>query len=295
MRLDILTYLLDINETHSITQTADKHFISHQALSKAIHSLEKELKLTLLIRSQHGVTFTPAGVRFLEFAETVLREKESLDKDLAQFHADYAPIKAEPLSVYAIPRYFTPQFLDLLHILQNTGRQKFNIQLHNATNADIFAKIPFDAYTIGLAVNYDLQMAESLDEFLAKQNLCYEVLADIPLYYCVHKNSPMAKSGTINEAECKFVGFNFTSYAPMPTYFSSAYTVDNFELQKKFLKGKNCFGRYTRQEYDTFFAKDFVLLEEKVTTLSFITVYAPIHDNTIDLFIKRFKDSNCLQ
>lgn len=295
MRLDILTYLLDLNETHSITQTADKHFISHQALSKSIHSLEKELKLTLLIRSQHGVTFTPAGMRFLEFAEKVLSEKQALDKDLAQFQADYTPIKSEPLSIYAIPRYFTPQFLDLIHILQNVGRQKFTIQLRNASNSDIFSKISFDPHTIGLAVNYDLQMAESLDEFLTKRNLCYEVLADIPLYYCVHKNSPMAKSGTINESDCNFVGFNFTSYAPMPTYSNSAYTVDNFELQKKFLKMKNCFGRYSRQEFNTFFAKDFVLLDEKVSLLSFVAIYAPIHDAVVDLFIKHFKDSNCLQ
>ena len=198
MRLEILSYLLDIKETHSITQTADKYFISHQALSQAIRSLEKELQLTLLLRSKHGVSFTPAGERFLAFAKEVTAQKERLDADLACYRAEYAPLTAHTLSVYAIPRYFTPQFLDLIHILQ-TGRQKFNITLRNATNEEIFSKVNFDPFTIGLAVTYELQMEESLDDFLARRHLSYEIIESMPVYYCVHKNSPMAKSGIVDE------------------------------------------------------------------------------------------------
>ncbi len=293
MRLEILSYLLDIKETHSITQTADKYFISHQALSKAIRSLEKELQLTLLLRSKHGVSFTPAGERFLAFAKEVTAQKERLDADLACYRAEYAPLTAHTLSVYAIPRYFTPQFLDLIHILQ-TGRQKFNITLRNATNEEIFSKVNFDPFTIGLAVTYELQMEESLDDFLARRHLSYEIIESMPVYYCVHKNSPMAKSGIVDENKASFVGFNFTSYAPIAAYAGFSYTVDNFELQKKFLRQKNCFGRYTQKEYETFFAKDFVLLPQKVAMLKFIAIYAEEHNNLLEKFLSRYKTSNCL-
>ncbi len=293
MRLEVLEYLLDIHETHSITQTADKYFISHQALSKAIRSLEKELQLTLLLRSKQGVRFTPAGERFLAFSKEITAQKELLDVDLNQYRAEYAPLTSHTLSVYAIPRYFTPQFLDLIHILQ-TGRQKFNINLRNATNEDIFSKVTFDPFTIGLAVTYELQAEESLDEFLVKKHLCSEIIESTPLYYCVHKNSPMAKSGIIDENKTSFVGFNFTSYTPIPSYTVSSYTVDNFEMQKKFLRQKNCFGRYSQKEYETFFAKDFVLLPQKAAVLNFVAVYAEEHNSLIEKFLNYYKTSNCL-
>lgn len=290
MRLEVLEYLLDINETHSITQSADKYFISHQALSKAIRSLEKELQLILLLRSKQGVSFTPAGMRFLEFAREVLAQKQLLDSDLNKYRQEYAPLTNHTLSVYAIPRYFTPQFLNLLHILQ-TGRQKFNINLHNATNEEIFLKIPFDPFTLGLAVSYDFQTSESLDIFLQKKGLQYEILESTLLYYCVHKNSPMAKSGIIDEDKLSFVGFNFTSYVPIPAHAVSTYTVDNFELQKKFLKQKNCYGRYSQKEYETFFAKDFVLLPQKASSLNFVAIYASNHSNLIEKFLNHYKTS----
>lgn len=299
MRLEILSYLLDIKETHSITQTADKYFISHQALSKAIRSLEKELQLTLLLRSKQGVSFTPAGERFLAFAQEVTAQKERLDADLACYRAEYAPLTAHTLSVYAIPRYFTPQFLDLLHILQ-TGRQKFNISLRNATNEEIFSKVNFDSFTIGLAVTYDFQAKESLEDFLAAHNLCYETLETVPLYCCVHKNSPLAKDSVIDGNKAIFVGFNFTSFEPLPSYAEHTYGVDNFELQKKFLRQKNCFGYYSQKEYATFFSKDFVLLTQPLQplqllqsphTLNFIAIYAAEHDPLVDKFITRYKES----
>lgn len=41
MRFDILKYLIDIDETHSINATAQHFFISQPAISNAIVNLEK--------------------------------------------------------------------------------------------------------------------------------------------------------------------------------------------------------------------------------------------------------------
>ena len=46
-----LTYFLKICETGSIARAADALFISQQALSKALDSLEQELGVPLFIRS----------------------------------------------------------------------------------------------------------------------------------------------------------------------------------------------------------------------------------------------------
>lgn len=41
MRFDVLKYLIDIDETHSINATAQHFFISQPAISNAIVNLEK--------------------------------------------------------------------------------------------------------------------------------------------------------------------------------------------------------------------------------------------------------------
>lgn len=72
MRLEHFKYLSMVAQTHSISLAADRLFISHQALSKALKSLEDELNIQLLIRTQKGVSLTPAGEYVLEAANKIL-------------------------------------------------------------------------------------------------------------------------------------------------------------------------------------------------------------------------------
>ena len=78
LRLEQLKCLLDIAHTGSITNTAQRLFISQQAVSKSIKQLERELGIDLLIRTKTGVTLTAAGEEVVRHAETMLNEGEKL-------------------------------------------------------------------------------------------------------------------------------------------------------------------------------------------------------------------------
>lgn len=54
MRLDVLRYLADIDETHSISATAERFFIAQPAVSNAIMNLEKSMGVKLLKRVPMG-------------------------------------------------------------------------------------------------------------------------------------------------------------------------------------------------------------------------------------------------
>ena len=58
----------------NFTQTANAMFITQPALSRAISSLEQELQLTLLQRTTHSVTLTPAGKIFSSECHKMLKE-----------------------------------------------------------------------------------------------------------------------------------------------------------------------------------------------------------------------------
>ena len=80
LRIEQLRYIADIAETGSLTATAQRQFVSQQAISKTIKQLEKELDAVLLIRTRTGVTFTEIGKELVSFAQKVLMEEEEFQK-----------------------------------------------------------------------------------------------------------------------------------------------------------------------------------------------------------------------
>ena len=68
----------------------------------------------ILERSSKGVRLTPAGLRFCQFAEIVLAEKERLGQELASYKTQSYPTITGDLVIYAVPRYITPPFLNFI-------------------------------------------------------------------------------------------------------------------------------------------------------------------------------------
>ena len=71
MTLQQLTYIKMTAECGNITEAAEKLFISQPSLSAAIHNLEKEMGVTIFVRSKKGVVLTREGEELLSYAGTV--------------------------------------------------------------------------------------------------------------------------------------------------------------------------------------------------------------------------------
>ncbi len=84
MRIEQLRCIVDIAETGSITATAQRQFVTQQAVSKTIKQLEKELNATLLIRTRTGVSFTEIGKELVTFAQKVLAEEAEFQKHISR-------------------------------------------------------------------------------------------------------------------------------------------------------------------------------------------------------------------
>lgn len=296
MRLDQLEYLLSLAETGSISRTAERFFLSHQAVSKSLKTLEKELSVTLLERSQKGAALTPAGQRVCQFAQAVLREQKRLENDLACYRPAALPVLQGTLTIYAIPRYITPPFLEFIQKMQILYPH-LNIILHNATAERIFNAAPFDQTTLGLFTTC-YNIPEELSAILQKRRLSYQVLDHQLLYGCVHNKSPLSHNTLLTTQESDhypYVSFTYTSYPPVDSNYDPKFVVDSFEQQKSLLKQGNCFGRYTPKEYELFFAKNYALIPlEDQPLMLFAAVYPLDHDPLIDCFLEHYRKANGL-
>ncbi|MCG7334592.1 LysR family transcriptional regulator [Sporosarcina sp. ACRSM] len=69
---------IKIIETGSFTKAAEELGFTQSAISQMVHSLEKELSTTLILRSRKGVTLTPDGEEFLPYIRNIRNSHREL-------------------------------------------------------------------------------------------------------------------------------------------------------------------------------------------------------------------------
>ena len=73
-----------LDETRNITRAADQLYITQSALSKRIKVIERELGVSILLRSRQGIRFTPAGEAVLTQTTAAARELDELRRTLLE-------------------------------------------------------------------------------------------------------------------------------------------------------------------------------------------------------------------
>ena len=90
MDMKTLRLFTTLEQYSSLSEAAEKSFISRQGLSKSIAAIESELGVALLRRSRSGYQFTAHGKKFLEHARLLVEEYERALSDILHDHAALA-------------------------------------------------------------------------------------------------------------------------------------------------------------------------------------------------------------
>lgn len=80
MRIEYLSYLLEISKHSSLTAASENLYISPQALSQAMKNFEDELGLTLLTRTNRGIKLTKHGEMICLYAQEVMAGLDKINK-----------------------------------------------------------------------------------------------------------------------------------------------------------------------------------------------------------------------
>ena len=79
MTLQQLKYVITVANTGTITEAANRLFISQPSLTNAIHELEKEMNITIFNRTNKGISISKEGEDFLGYARQVLEQAAILE------------------------------------------------------------------------------------------------------------------------------------------------------------------------------------------------------------------------
>lgn len=173
MRMEQLRCLADIAQTGSLTRTAQRLYISQQAISKSMKQLEQELGIEILVRTNIGVQITPAGQKVVAFAQSVLGEEEKLNIALQGEQRQVPePTLLKICSTSAVTNIVLPNIINELDARQQNV--KFKISMVDSLD-EIFEKVQTGNCDLGLLTfNAD----ELLRRFSAfEQELHLDILA----------------------------------------------------------------------------------------------------------------------
>lgn len=166
-----MEYIIQISEERSITKAAEKLFITQSALNQQLQKLEKELGISLFIRTRSDWQLTPAGEIYVNTARQILNLKKdaySQIQDLKEsgnrrislglipergvsmftaiypdFHKKFPDIRIEPLecNVRTMQNLITRNELDLGLITLSPAQKDENTYIH-MEDEEIFLAVP---------------------------------------------------------------------------------------------------------------------------------------------------------
>ena len=130
MTLQQLTYIKMTAECGNITEAAEKLFISQPSLSAAIHNLEKEMGVTIFVRSKKGVVLTREGEELLSYAGMLLEQV-----DIMKEHFGVGKARMPKFSVSC--QHYSFAVNAFVDVVQTYGAAKYDFILRETQTGEI--------------------------------------------------------------------------------------------------------------------------------------------------------------
>lgn len=185
MTLQQLKYAITVAETGTITEAANKLYISQPSLTNAIHELEKEMNIIIFNGTNKGISISKEGEDFLGYARQVLEQAAILED---KYKGDNGGKKKFCVSTQHYS-FAVNAFVDLI---KKIGQDEYDFSLRETQTYEIIEDVAKMRSEIGILFlndfnekvitkilkSYDLELLENKEEVI---NRIHEAEKYIPL------------------------------------------------------------------------------------------------------------------
>lgn len=180
-------------EHMNFTKAARQLFLTQSAVSYQISTLEKEVGARLFVRDPHQVAFTPAGRRFHEGVEGLLKAYGDLLQDVRELASGEAGALALGFYGIAEKRFLPP-------LLRRFRRE------HPKTTLDLrrLDMVAMSQALLGGGIDIAFMLELSLPRDLEIHS---RLLFEVPLVVVLPKDHPLGERGRLTHADLAGEGF----------------------------------------------------------------------------------------
>lgn len=185
-----MKYAVEIANTRSISKAAENLYTSQPNLSRAIKSLENDLKIKIFKRSSKGLEITIDGEEFLLYAKNALAQIKKIESIYENRNE-----KKSRLSV-CVPRasYFSYAFSEFAKEIDRSFPAEIVYKETNSMRSIL--NVVKEEYDLGI-VRYQSTFEKYFHTLFEEKKLNFELLNEFTYVLAVSKNNPLAKKDVI--------------------------------------------------------------------------------------------------
>ena len=195
MTLQQIKYVITVAEKGSMNKAAEELFVAQPTLTAAIHELEKEVGITIFIRTSRGVFLTSEGQEFLNDARQLYQEYEWISDK----YSDVSTMK-QKFSVSSQHYSFVDKAF--VETVKQFGTQSFDFSIREEETSRVIENVKEMRSQVGIIFLSDFNR-KSLTKLLHDGGLEFNHIIDTSAYVYLWKKHPLASNAFITFDELK--------------------------------------------------------------------------------------------
>ena len=195
MSITQLKYLVVVVKAGSINEAAKSLYISQPTLSKAIKELEKEIGITILMRTSTGITLSTDGAEFLSYARQIIETVELLENKYLD-----RPYQEQLLSVST--QHYSFSVDAMVKLIEHHGGDKYQFSLRETRTYEIIEDVKNLKSEIGVMYMNNFN-EKILNQLLKESQLNFEPLFTAQPHIFISKTNPLAQKSIVSLEDLK--------------------------------------------------------------------------------------------
>lgn len=182
MNIRILSYLVAIETYGSISEAAKRLYVSQPYLSKILHDIEEEYRVTIFTRGKNGMQPTEKGRLFLDMAKELIQDSERFGKIFKEGDGSSSLRIAAFPSSYIIDAY--------LRMVKSMPEQSFRFHYKEESTIDVIQDIYSRAADVGVLFLKE-QNHKLTEEFFKSRRIVCHPIFNARLHVIVRSGHPL--------------------------------------------------------------------------------------------------------
>ena len=193
MTLQQLKYIITVAETGTITEAANRLYITQPSLTNAIHELEKEMHIVIFNRTNKGITLSREGEEFLGYARQVLEQAAILEDK-------YKNGDGGKKQFCVSTQHYSFAVNAFVDLIKKYGQDAYDFSLRETQTYEIIEDVARMRSEIGILFLNDFNEAV-LQKLLKSQDLEFHLLFVAKPHVFISRRHPLASKEVITNEE----------------------------------------------------------------------------------------------
>lgn len=188
--LQQLKYVLAVSDKGSINEAAKSLLISQPSLSNSIKELEQELKITIFVRTNRGMTLTNEGYEFIGYARQVIQQYEMLEEK-------YIGNKSSKQHFCISTQHYGFAANAFISLVQKFGGDQYEFTIRETKTFEIIDDVKNLRSELGIIYlsNYNKTVLQKL---IRESNLKFVSLIEAKPHIFISENHPLANKKLVS-------------------------------------------------------------------------------------------------